>query len=173
MPFTSKTLEEHLLHIQRVIERIVQVGLKLKPTKCRFVQKELEYLGHIVSRDGLKPNPRLVEAVKGYPEPTNVQETRRLLGLCSYYHTFVPQFAKIANPLHHLTRQDVVFQWIPECHRAYEELKGRLVSAPILAYPNFEMDFILEIDASVHGLGYSARCSWMGNLTLYLMPVEP
>ena len=149
----SKTLEEHLLHIQRVIERIVQVGLKLKPTKCRFVQKELEYLGHIVSRDGLKPNPRLVEAVEGYPEPTSVQETRRFLGLCSYYRKFVPQFARIANPLHHLTRQDVVFQWTPECHTAYEELKRRLVSAPILAHPNFEMDFILETDASVHGLG--------------------
>ena len=126
----SKTLEKHL-HIQRVIERIVQVGMKLKPTKCRFVQKELEYLGHIVSRDGLKPNPRLVEAVERFPEPTNAQETTRFLGLCSYYRKFVPQFAKIANPLHHLMRQDIVFQWTPECHRAYEELRGRHISAPI------------------------------------------
>ena len=106
-----------------------------------------------MSRDGLKLNPRLVEAVERFPEPTNAQETRRFLGLCSYYRKFVPQFAKIANPLHHLTRQDIVFQWTPECHRAYEELRGRLISAPILAYPSFEIDFILETDASVHGLG--------------------
>lgn len=149
----SKTLEEHLLHLQRVIERITEVGLKLKPTKCKFVQKELEYLGHTVSRDGLKPNPRLVGAVEEFPEPTTVQEMRRFLGLCSYYRKFIPRFAAIANPLHNLTRRDTVFLWSPECQRAYEELKSRLTSAPVLAYPNFKLDFVLETDASVQGLG--------------------
>ena len=79
----SRTLEEHLVHLQRVIERVVEVGLKLKPSKCKFVRKELEYLGHIVSQEGLKPNPRLVDAVRDFPKPTTVQETRRFIGLCS------------------------------------------------------------------------------------------
>ena len=101
--YIDDILEDHLLHLERVIQRIIEVGLKLKPTKCRFVQRELEYLGHIVSRDGLKPNPRLVIAVKEFPEPTTAQETGRFLGLCSYYRKFIPHFATIANPLHHLT----------------------------------------------------------------------
>lgn len=140
----SKTLEEHLEHLKKVIERIVQVGLKLKPSKCKFVQKELEYLGHLVSHDGLKLNPRLVEAVEKFPAPSNAHEIKRFLGLCSYYRKFVPRFADIANPVHYLTRQDVSFQWTAGCQRAYEELKKRLVSAPVLVYPNFEEDFILK-----------------------------
>jgi hypothetical protein len=73
----SRTLGEHLLNLQRVIERVVEVGLKLKPSKCKFVQKELEYLGHIVSREGLKPNPHLVEAVQELPGPKTVQGSSR------------------------------------------------------------------------------------------------
>ena len=96
----SKTLQDHLLYLEQVILRIMEVGLKLKPTKCRFVQRELEYLGHIVSRDRLKPSPRLVIALKEFPEPTTAQETRRFLGLCSYYRKFIPHFATIANPSH-------------------------------------------------------------------------
>ena len=133
----SRTLEEHLLHLQRVIERVVEVGLKLKPSKCKFVRKELEYLGHIVSQEGLKPNPRLVDAVRDFPKPTTVQETRRFLGLCSYHWKFIPCFAEVTNPLHHLTRKDTDFVWSPECQQVFEQLKCKLVSAPVLAYPIF------------------------------------
>ena len=149
----SRTLEDHLHHLQRVIERVVEVGLKLKPTKCRFAQKEVEYLGHIVSCEGLKPNPRLVVAVQEFPVPRTPKATRRFLGLASFYRKFIPQFAAVANPLHHLTRRDTVFVWSPECQQAYQELKIRLTSAPILAYPNFKLDFVLETDASIEGLG--------------------
>ena len=94
----SRTLEEHLLHLQQVIERAVQVGLKLKPSKCKFVWKELEYLGHIISQEGLKPSPRLVDALQDFPKPTTVQETRTFLRLCSYYLKFIPCFT--ATPSH-------------------------------------------------------------------------
>ena len=149
----SETLDQHLLHLERVIQRIMEVGLKLKPAKCRFIQGELEYLGHLVSQDGLKLNPRLVEAAEQFAMPTSVQETRWFLGLCSYNRKFIPPFAAVASPLHQLTHQDTVFQWSPAGQQAYEELKQRLISAPILAYPNFDADFILETDASVCGLG--------------------
>lgn len=79
----STTLEDHLVHLSLVLERLCHVGLKLKPSKCRFVRKEVEYLGHILTPDGLKPNPSLVEAVRNFPVPTNVQELRRSLGLVS------------------------------------------------------------------------------------------
>ena len=149
----SRTLEDHLHHLQRVIERVVEVGLKLKPTKCRFAQKEVEYLGHIVSCEGLKPNPRLVVAVQEFPVPRTPKATRRFLGLASFYRKFIPQFAAVANPLHNLTRRDTVFVWSPECQQAYQELKIRLTSAPIVAYQNFKLDFVLETDASIKGLG--------------------
>ena len=149
----SRTLDDHLLHLQRVIERIVEVGLKLKPSKCKFIQKELEYLGHVVSCEGLKTTPRLVEAVERYPTPQTVQETRRFLGLSSYYRRFIPNFAKIAHPLHGLTCKDTPFTWGPDQDCAFEELKKRLTTAPVLAYPNFTAKFCMETDASVQGLG--------------------
>ena len=103
----SRTLEDYLHHLRLVIEQVVEVGLKLKPSKCKFVQKQLEYLGHVVSREGLKTSPRLVEAIEQYPVPQTVQETRRFLGLSSYYRRFIPNFTKIAQPLHSLTCKDV------------------------------------------------------------------
>ena len=149
----SRSLEEHLQHLQMVIQRLVDVGLKLKPTKCRFAQTELEYLGHVVGRDGLKTNPRLVAAVSDFPVPDSVQGVRRFLGLASYYRKFIPNFSRIAHPPHQLTCKAASFKWSPECSRAFEELKHRLTTAPILAYPNFTCDFVLETDASVQGVG--------------------
>ena len=150
---STRNLQDHLQHLNKVFERIQQVGLKLKPTKCKFARKEVEYLGHVVSQDGLKTNPRLVDAVRSFPTPSSVQTTKRFLGLSSYYRRFIKNFAAVAQPLHHLTRTDVQFRWCVECVRAFDELKHRLTSAPVLAYPNFTSDFVLETDASVLGLG--------------------
>ena len=149
----SPTLTEHMRHLKIVLEKIAEIGLKLKPTKCRFAQRELEYLGHIVSRQGLKTNPRLVEAVERFPVPRSVKDTRSFLGLSSYYRKFIPNFAKTANPLHHLTRKGVCFQWTPECQAAFIELKRRLTTSPVLAYPDFSRGFDLETDASIQGIG--------------------
>ena len=124
-------------HIKLVIDKIVEVGLKLKLAKCKFVQREL---GHVVSHDGLRLNSRLVEAVQEFPSPRNIQKTRRFLGLAS---RFIPHFAKVAHPLHYLTWKDIQFFWSPECERAFEELKRLLITAPVLTYPNFETEFIL------------------------------
>ena len=125
----------------------------LKPSKCKFVRQELEYLGHTVSREGLKTSPRLVEAVDLFPVPQTVQETRRFLGLASYYRRFIHNFARIALALHDLTCKGVPFHWGAEQEGAFVELKKRLTTAPVLAYPDFKLDFYMETDASVLGLG--------------------
>jgi hypothetical protein len=96
----SRTLEDHLSHLKAVILRIDEVGLKLKPTKCKFAQRELEYLGHVVSRDGLNANPRLITAVKEFPAPLSAHDVRRYLGLASYYRRFISNFSRVARPLH-------------------------------------------------------------------------
>ena len=149
----SRTLEDHLMHLHTVIHRLKEVGLKLKPTKCRFVQHELEYLGHIVSCEGLKTNPRLVTAVQDFPLPRTVRDIKRFIGLASYYRRFILNFARLARPLHLLTRKGAIFVWSCRCNEAFSALKERLTTAPVLAYPDFTRDFVLETDASIQGLG--------------------
>ena len=149
----SNTLEDHLKHLRLVLERLKEVNLKLQPAKCRFARKEMEYLGHILTPDGLKPNPALVSAVQGFSVPTNLKELRRFLRLASYYRRFIPRFASIAQPLHHLTCKDVSFVWTEAAASAFEELKEKLTTSPVLAYPSFDQDFVLETDASISGLG--------------------
>ena len=149
----SRSLQDHLTHLRVVIRKLVEAGLKLKPSKCHFARRELEYLGHVVGRGGLRTNPRLVEAVKKFPTPSNLREVRQFLGLASYYRRFVHNFAKIATPLHQLTRKDSKWSWSPECEVAFWQLKELLTTTPLLAYPNLNQDYILETDASVQGLG--------------------
>ena len=116
----SRTLEQHLQHLKTVIDKLSGVGLKLKPSKCRFAQEELEYLGHMVSRGGLKTSPRLVEAFQQFPVLRSVHNVRRFLGLLSYYRKFIRDFAKIARPLHQLTCKNTLDPCLPVCLRRVE-----------------------------------------------------
>ena len=146
-------MDEHLEHLELVISRVEGAGMKLKPSKCQFVRQEVEYLGHIITPEGLKANPKLVDAVNQFLPPKDVHGVRRFLGMASYYRRFIRHFAKLAEPLHHLTGKDVPFQWTPACQEAFDALKAKLTVAPVLAYPAFDQDFVLETDASIHGLG--------------------
>ena len=136
----------HLEHLRQVIDHLQQAGLKLKPMKCHFVREEVEYLGQLIIPQGLKPNPKLVEAVRGFPAPQNLKQLRQLLGLSSYYRHFIPKFAKVAQPLQSLTKKDTAFEW----DTAYQEaLQSRLTEAPVLAYLSFDKDFAQKVDASI------------------------
>ena len=146
-------MEEHLIHLQAVIKRIKEAGLKLKPAKCHFARQEVEYLGHLLTPEGLKMNKRLVEAIKEFPSPTDVRGVRRFLGLASYYRRFIDGFSKIAEPLRELTHKNTDFQWTEACDEAMTRLKNRLTTAPVLAYPSFDKLYTVEIDASISGLG--------------------
>ena len=149
----SETLEEHLQQLRLVLERLRKAGLKLKPSKCHFLRESVEYLGHVITPQGLEPNPKQVKAVVEFPAPQTVTNVRQFLGLTSYYRRFIAHFAKIAAPLHTLTRKDAVFSWSTECQEAFEALKSAITQSPVLAYPNFDADFVLETDACGNGLG--------------------
>ena len=149
----SRTFQDHMEHLAKVINRLRDVNLKLKPPKCKFARREVEYLGHFITPGGLKPNVRLTSAVQDFPRPQNIHEVRRFLGMASYYRRFIPHFARIAQPLHHLTSKDVPFAWSSEAESAFTALKAKLVTPPVLAYPRFGEDFTLETDASIQGLG--------------------
>ena len=152
----ASTFENHIHRLWLVFDRMRIAGLKLKPTKCHFFQKEVTFLGH-VSADGIKTDPEKVKAVKTWPVPMNVKELQSFLGLASYYRKFILGFSSIAEPLYTLCRKNIPFSWQQEQQAAFEELKDRLVSAPVLAYPDFSPaagPFILNTDASQYlGIG--------------------
>ena len=149
----SSSLEEHIEHLNQVFQRLRDVGLKLHPKKCHFARQQVLYLGHIISAKGIYPNPEKVKAVQQFKTPTNVRAVREFLGIAGYYRRFIHQFAKIAAPLHLLTRQDTPFVWSPDCEASFCQLKEKLVTSPVLVYPNFSGPFILSTDASAAGLG--------------------
>ena len=149
----SKTIESHIKHIQIVFDLLRREGLKIKPNKCTFLQKEVEYLGHIVTEDGIKPDPKKQEAIRNYPVPKNVDHLRSFLGLAGYYRKFVKNYADKAHSLTKLTSKDVEWQWGPEQQNAFQLLKDCLSSPPILCYPDFTRDFIIHTDASGYGVG--------------------
>lgn len=99
----SRTFEDHLHHLEQVFKRLREAGVRLKPSKCYFVQTKVEYLGHIVSGEGLSPNPNKIKAVQEFPLPTNATGVKAFLGLCNYYRHFIQGFAQIASPLNKLT----------------------------------------------------------------------
>ena len=151
----SRSFEEHLQHLREVFTRLRDAGLRLKPRKCSLLRDEVPFLGHIISTDGVRPDPAKIEKVQRYPAPTDATQVRQFLGLASYYRRFMPAFAKVSAPLRALTKKNATFQWTSECETAFTELKCLLTTAPVLAYPRFGPDrsFAFETDTSGVGLG--------------------
>ena len=119
----AQSLEEHLLHIQNVFDRLKQHGLKLKLKKCQFLQNETNYLGFVINEKGIKPCEKKVQAIRTLPSPTCVKECRSFIGMCSYYRRFIPNFSEIAEPIIALTRKYAKFNWTEKCQKAFNFLK--------------------------------------------------
>ena len=152
----SDSFNDHLKHIREVFQLINEAGLKLKLRKCQFVRESVEYLGHIISADGIAPDPKKIEKVKNYKIPTNADEVRSFLGLAGYYRRFIKNFGSIARPLTRKTTKEVIkqpFNWTEEDHKAFETLRTHLVTPPILAFPDFNAEFLLFTDACDYGIG--------------------
>ncbi|GFX30546.1 retrovirus-related Pol polyprotein from transposon 412 [Trichonephila clavipes] len=149
----GRTFEEHLQNIRKVLSKLSDANLKLNPSKCKFFQKEVNYLGHIISEEGVRTDPEKVSAVKNWKRPENLRELRSFLGLCTYYRKFVKGFSNIARPLHKLTESKQKFQWTKECEDSFLQLKEALTSSPILIYPQPDKPFILDTDASNESVG--------------------
>ena len=149
----SATFDEHLERLQVVLQAIRSAGLTLKPEKCHFCFEELQFLGHVVSYAGVRPDPEKVAAVAQFPIPSDKKAVRRFLGLCAYYRRFIPDFARIASPLTRLTRDDVAFVWGDEQETAFNDLRQRLHTPPVLAHFDETAPTMLHTDASNVGLG--------------------
>ena len=149
----SRTFDSHLADVQEVFNRIRNAGLKLKPTKCHFFQKEIKYLGHIVNADGILPSPDKLKAIADMLTPDSAARVQSFLGLVGYYRKFIPDFAIICNPLYNLTKINTPFIWTKEHEHIFLLLKAKLSTYPILAHPDYNLTFSVHTDACDEGLG--------------------
>ena len=144
----SRSEKEHLEHLEEIFIRLKAAGLKLKLEKCCFFKKHIQYLGHLVSAEGIQPLPEKLKSIAKMPAPNNPKEVKQFLGLVGYYRKFIPRFADISRVLTHLTKKDVEFNWTPECKNCFWILKEFLQQAPILKYPDPQANYTLYTDAS-------------------------
>ena len=129
-----------------------QQQLYAKKSKCSFVMEKMEYLGHFISANGVETDPAKIKAVRERPEPQNIKQLRGFLGLAGYYRKFIRGYANISRPLTQLLRKGS-FEWGIEANQAFGALKRALTEAPVLGIPDFSKTFIVETDASTHGIG--------------------
>lgn len=150
----SHDFESHIKNLELVLDRMITAGLKLKPSKCTFFQSETNFLGHVISENGVKTDPSKVEVIKNLKSPICLKELRSFLGLTSYYRKFIKDYSEIAQPLYVLTKKNVPWTWSAECETAFRTLKEKLTTAPILAYPKVDGgEFTLDCDASSMSIG--------------------
>ncbi|GBG71139.1 hypothetical protein CBR_g8441 [Chara braunii] len=149
----SKSMEEHMRHLEEVMQILKDAQLHLNLEKSEFGRDSVIYLGHRLSAAGLEPEATKVEVIQKWPQPANVRELRSFLGLASYYRKFVPKFSIIARPLSRLTSKNVSYTWDEECTTAFEALKEALVSHPVLRIADPKLTFVVTTDASLYGIG--------------------
>ena len=147
-------MEDHIKHLDLVLDALVRAGLKLNPAKCLFARESVVCLGHKLSREGVSPDPANLEKIESWKAPTNAKKLRAFLGLTGYYRSLVKGYSEIASCLTDLTKDDAKWHWYERHQKAFETLREKLMSAPILSYPNFSLPFIVKTDASLTAIGY-------------------
>ena len=159
----SQGAASHIEILEAVFQKLAKAGLKLKPSKCEFFRKRIKYFGHIVSEEGVSTDPKKVEVVLHWSVPKTVYDVRAFLGFVGYYRRFIKDFSKVALPFTKLliglesqgkkAAKHTTVDWGEEEQKAFDTLKTLCCQAPILAYPNYKLPFILHTDSSLEGLG--------------------
>ena len=149
----SKTFEEHMEHLDKILTLLSEHKFHVKQKKCKFGLTRITSLGHIIDRDGIHMDPSKVEAVREWPTPNKVRKLRGFLGLAGYFRRFIQAFAAIASPLIELTKEDTPWQWTSEHQEAFDALKAAITTGPVLAYPDNSKPFDIHVDASGFATG--------------------
>lgn len=149
----SKNFEDHINRLDMVLQRILVAGLKLKPEKCQLLKSQVNFLGHVVSKKGIEPNPENVSKILNLPTPKSVRDIRQVLGMGSYYRRHIKDFSILVKPLTELTKKNHKFIWTNECQNAFDKLKSAFTSTEIMAFPMDEGEFFLDTDASDFAIG--------------------
>ena len=148
----SRTLQDHVQHLECVFKLLEKHSLLAKRSKCYFAQPRVEYLGHFISAEGVSTDPRKVKAVQQWPKPQNVSQLKGFLGLTGYYRRFVRNYGCICKPLTMLLKKDQ-FKWSTEAEEAFRKLKEVMTSPPVLTLLDYSKEFIIETDACNMGIG--------------------
>ena len=149
----SKTPEEHLQHLEAVLEILKTQNLFCKLKKCELYKLELRFVGQIVSSQGIRPDPAKISAVKDWPAPHNLHELRKFLGFTNYFRKLLQGYSQRTAPLTNLTKKNVPYEWTETCQESFEQLKTDLTSAPLLASPDPDKPYELIADACGTGIG--------------------
>ena len=149
----GKTRDELTAHVGEFLQTCKDENLRLKISKSTFETQEVDFLGYKVKGGQYSPCPVKTAAIKDWPAPTNLKELRSFIGFCNFYRMFIANFSQITHPLHLLTKKDQEYVWEEAQKRAFEELKNRLTSSPVLRLLNLSKPFIVQTDASKLGTG--------------------
>ena len=149
----SHDFDEHIDCLDKVLTPIGAVGLKLKPNRCVFFSPKMSFLGHIVSQDGVSPDPDNITKIVNWPTPRNVQEVHGILGMGNYYCRFVKDFSQRVQPLVALTKKNNQFKWSLECQAMFDDIKQALTGPDIMAFPTDDDLYILDCDAADDSIG--------------------
>jgi hypothetical protein len=149
----SRTLDDHVQHLRLVLQILQNDQWQVKLSKCAFAQERIAYLGHIISAEGVATDYSKIAAISKWSVPTTAKEIRSFLGITGYYQKFIRHYGVISRPLTNLLRKGTLFVWTTIEEEAFQTLKQALISAPVLALPDFSKEFVIETDASDKGLG--------------------
>lgn len=149
----SRSPQEHVLHVRKVLQRLLENKLFIKGEKCEFHVPSVSFLGYIIGNGQVKPDPSKIRAVEHWPHPKNRKQLQRFLGFANFYRRFIRNFSQVASPLTRLTSTKLPFIWSPEAEKAFTNLKLCFTSAPVLVHPDPSLQFVVEVDASDIGVG--------------------
>lgn len=144
----SSNEDDHIILIKRVLKQLIRFNLKLKPEKCKFLQNSIRYLGYKISKKGLEIDERKTLCIEKYPIPKNLKELQRFIGFVNFYRKYIPEFSRIALPLYKLCKKDITYIWNEQAQVAFDTLRKKLMNPPVLAYPRFDLPFVVISDAS-------------------------
>ncbi len=149
----SKSFEEHVAHIEKLIIAIQEEGFRLKFTKCEFAKDRVTYLGHVIGNGTVRPLTNNVVAIKDFPQPKNKKNIRQFLGKVNFHLKYIPNATRLLEPFHNLLRKNVDFVWSEDCRKAFVEIKDYLASTPVLAIFDRNRPIHIYTDASIEGIG--------------------
>jgi len=149
----SRSRKEHEEHLRLVLQTLREHQLYAKFSKCDFFKEEIQYLGHVITKEGIAVDPEKIRTIMEWPIPKDVADIRSFMGLAGYYRRFVEGFSRVAHPITSLQKKGKVFKWTPECQQSFEHLKHLLTTAPILCIADPNKDYVVCTDASKEGVG--------------------
>jgi hypothetical protein len=149
----SASLDDHTRHLKLVLELLARDQWKVKLSKCSFAKQQVSYLSHVIDTQGVSTDPVKIQAIAEWPTPSGFRDLRSFLGLAGYYWKFIRKFGVICQSLTTLLKKGSLFIWTSDHDIAFNTLKKALVSAPVLALPDFNNTFLVETDASALGVG--------------------